>query len=180
MNARPQEERKAQALSAPVREARQVGALCYRITKGGKLRLLLITSRDTGRWLIPKGWPMRGRKAHKAALMEAWEEAGVRGKAGRAPIGQFSYLKKRDDGQTILAHVDVYPVRVRKLEKRYPERGQRMRKWVSPKKAMKLASDAGLVPLIEAFAAGFDAAQAPDAEPDPIDAPRGKPSPARD
>ena len=60
-------------------ERHQVAALCWRMGQGGAVEILLVTSRDTGRWVIPKGWPMDGKSASAAAAREAWEEAGVKG-----------------------------------------------------------------------------------------------------
>lgn len=131
------------------RATAQCGALCYRVTKSGKLKVLMITSRDSGRWLIPKGWPIKRRSLRKVAEQEAFEEAGVKGKIARKPIGSFRYVKDMGSKTDVLCEVEVYPLRVALLELRYPERGQRERCWVSPKKAMKIASDPELVPLIE-------------------------------
>ena len=74
----------------------QVGALPYRTIDKGKVELLLITSRDTGRWLIPKGWPMTGVKDYDAAAQEAWEEAGVVGPVRRKPIGSYRSCSRRN------------------------------------------------------------------------------------
>ncbi len=71
----------------------QYAALPYRITKPGVLEFMLITSRGTGRWIIPKGWPMKGRKPPKAAAREAFEEAGLRGEIGGKAVGSFTYEK---------------------------------------------------------------------------------------
>lgn len=128
--------------------AAQCGALCYRVTKSGKLKILMITSRDSGRWLIPKGWPIKRRSMRKVAAQEAFEEAGVKGRIARKPVGSFRYVKGLGGGRNVLCEVEVYPMKVKRLERRFPERGQRERRWVSAKKAMKLASDPELVPLI--------------------------------
>ncbi|WP_319005723.1 NUDIX hydrolase [Pararhizobium sp. BT-229] len=87
----------------------QYGALCYRRTEPlREVEALLITSRDTNRWVIPKGWPMPGKEPHEVAAREAFEEAGVRGKAKKKPLGYFSYLKKLDDGSMALCLVQVH------------------------------------------------------------------------
>lgn len=54
----------------------QYGALCFRFGEDGAVEILLITSRDSGRWIIPKGWPMKKKEPHEAAAVEAWQEAG--------------------------------------------------------------------------------------------------------
>ncbi len=130
----------------PVRQ--QVAALCYR-KKDDKTQVLLITSRDTGRWIIPKGWPMEDRSDAKAALQEAWEEAGVTGRlTARKPIGHYRYLKLLKDGSMVPIETDVYPVKVKALAAKYPEAGQRKRKWVSPRKAADLVQEPQLKELL--------------------------------
>ncbi len=74
----------------------QYAALPYRVRDG--LELLLITSRETGRWVIPKGWPMKGKTAHAAAAREALEEAGLKGKIGKQSLGDYSYGKRLSNG----------------------------------------------------------------------------------
>lgn len=61
----------------------QYAALCFRYADGGTIEILLVTSRTSGRWIIPRGWPMKRKKPHQAAAIEAWEEAGVRGRVRR-------------------------------------------------------------------------------------------------
>lgn len=111
----------------------QVGALCYRIREG-KLEYLLVTSRGTGRWVIPKGWPIDGETPADAARQEAWEEGGVIGKPVGNAIGVYSYTKTGDRER--LPHiVVVFPIRVKRIEEVFPEYRERRRKWFSPKKA---------------------------------------------
>ncbi|WKL33782.1 NUDIX domain-containing protein (plasmid) [Sinorhizobium meliloti] len=73
--------------------AHQIGAICYRVNEMGAVEVLLITTRASGRWTIPKGWPIKNLKPHQAAEREAWEEAGVAGKAKKRALGYFTYLK---------------------------------------------------------------------------------------
>ncbi|MBL7405872.1 NUDIX domain-containing protein, partial [Escherichia coli] len=73
---------------------RQVGALPFRHGRDGKTKILLVTSRESRRWVIPKGWPMKGRKPFEAAAREAYEEAGLRGAVGKRPIGLYLYQKR--------------------------------------------------------------------------------------
>ena len=68
--------------------AQQVAALCWRLRKN-TLQFVLITSRDTGRWVIPKGWPVPGLALSAAAASEAWEEAGVIGRISDQPLGDY-------------------------------------------------------------------------------------------
>jgi 8-oxo-dGTP pyrophosphatase MutT (NUDIX family) len=108
----------------------QYAALCYRRAADGEIEILLVTSRDTGRWIIPKGWPMKGKKPHRAAAIEAWEEAGVKGKARKKAFGYFTYLKGKKDG-SVPVSAAVFLLRVDKLDDAFQEKGQRKREWVS-------------------------------------------------
>lgn len=129
----------------------QYGALCWRL-RGGKARVLLVTSRDTGRWIIPKGWPMKTRDAAAAAANEAWEEAGVQGRIKAESLGFYTYLKTRPDADAVTCAVEVFPLRVDRLERRYPERAERRRKWFAPEKAARKVNEPELRALILAFA----------------------------
>lgn len=109
----------------------QVAALCYRGT-GDEREFLLITSRQTKRWIIPKGWPVRGLESNEAALREAWEEAGVRrGEVSADPVGTYTYQKRQDTDWAFPVQTLVYSVAVRDVADRYPEHSERTRKWVS-------------------------------------------------
>lgn len=111
----------------------------------------MITSRGTGRWIIPKGWPMSGRSASGAALREAWEEAGVRGTAKDKPIGFYGYNKGQGRGLTIPINVQVHLIRVEKLESDFPEASERSREWFTPAEAAKLVDEDGLRKLLRNF-----------------------------
>ena len=131
----------------------QFGALCWR-RKGKQVEVLLITSRDTGRWLLPKGWPIEGLGGAGAAAREAFEEAGVEGEIGEEPLGYYAYVKtgvrqgkRREDLPCVVA---VYPLRVRKLLDRFPERRERRRKWFSAAKAAQKVAEPELRALIAA------------------------------
>jgi len=133
-------------LREPFRE--QQGAICYREGDDGRPEVLLVTSRDTGRWVIPKGWPMKGKKAHRAAEIEAREEAGVRGKASKKPVGNYTYLKGMPDGSHVPCVVRVHLLRVRDLEERFRETGQRCRDWVSFDEASRRVREPELKTLL--------------------------------
>lgn len=128
----------------------QFAALCYRI-KRGKVQVLLVTSRRTKRWIVPKGWPMEGRTPAASALQEAWEEAGVRGRAEEPCLGVYSYAKGRLETDDLQCLAMLYPVSVTALSKRFPEYGQRRRRWVSRKKAARLVTEPELAQLIKDF-----------------------------
>ena len=123
----------------------QVGALCLQAETGS---VLLVTSRGTGRWIIPKGWPMDGRSVGGAALREAWEEAGVRGEVEETAFGRYSYDKKLTKGLSAPVEVQVHLVRVEGLDKNFPERKQRQRRWFTPAEAAGLVDEAGLARLL--------------------------------
>lgn len=129
--------------------AQQVGALCI---DPGTGKVLLITSRGTGRWVIPKGWPMEGRSLAGAALQEAWEEAGMRGAISEKPIGSFGYDKILPRGSAIPVEVSVFVLRVDHIAKNYPERLQRHRKWFKPERAAKMVDEPGLKKLLRKMA----------------------------
>lgn len=128
----------------------QVAALCYRETNKGK-RVLLITSRDTGRWIIPKGWQMKGRSDAEAALQEAWEEAGVKdAKVTPTPIGTYKYLKGLKDGSSVPIKTRVFAAQVTSMSETFPEVKQRIRKWFSPAQAARLVAEPELKALLRA------------------------------
>lgn len=129
----------------------QYAALCWRM-HGRHPRILLVTSRDTGRWIIPKGWPIDGRSPEDVAMVEAWEEAGVTGRAAAEPLGSFTYTKLRPNGEGIPCAVQVFALRVERLERRYPERSERRRKWFTPEKAARKVAEPGLRALLLGFA----------------------------
>jgi 8-oxo-dGTP pyrophosphatase MutT (NUDIX family) len=127
---------------------RQYAALPFRLAVDGRPEILLITSRTTRRWIIPKGWPMGQRAPHKVAELEAMEEAGVSGRIGKQPLGVYHYDKLLGDGSTARCRVDVYGLEVRKEKASWPEKKKRERRWMGIDEAASLADDAELVPLI--------------------------------
>jgi 8-oxo-dGTP pyrophosphatase MutT (NUDIX family) len=128
----------------------QVAALPYRMSSGA-LEVLLITSRDSGRWLIPKGWEMKNRKPSQAAEVEAFEEAGVRGAVAKQPIGQYSYAKTLKDGAIVQCRVDVFPLAVKRQAKKWKEKGQRRLEWMTPAEAATRVAEPELARLIADF-----------------------------
>ncbi|MEM9432705.1 MAG: NUDIX hydrolase [Pseudomonadota bacterium] len=128
----------------------QFAALCYRFHKD-QVQVLLITSRTSRRWILPKGWPLEGEKPADAAMTEAFEEAGVKGKPIDFCIGMYSYMKVMSKKLSLPCAVSVFPVRVKKLVDDFPEAGQRKRKWVTPKKAAKLVREPELQKILLHF-----------------------------
>jgi 8-oxo-dGTP pyrophosphatase MutT (NUDIX family) len=132
--------------------AHQVAALCWRLHKNA-LQFVLITSRDTGRWVIPKGWPVPGLAPSAAAAREAWEEAGVIGRIGDRPLGDYLYNKVTSPALSIRCAVTVFPLRVAELKRNFPEAKQRRRRWVDAEKAAKLVAEPELASLFQSIAA---------------------------
>lgn len=128
----------------------QYGALCWRKHRG-RLQVLLVTSRDTGRWIIPKGWPIDGLSPAETALREAWEEAGVEGEASADSLGLFPYDKMLSPERTVPCLVAVYGVHVKRLRGSFPERAQRRRKWFAPDKAAQKVTEGELGQLLSGF-----------------------------
>ena len=126
-------------LHGPARQ--QVAALCYRLD-GKSKKVLLITSRDTGRWIIPKGWPIDGLEDPQAAQQEAWEEAGVvKGQLGSQAIGNYSYRKSLENGTDIPVTTTVFPLMVEEMRQEFPEAKERRLKWVSPIDAANMVDE---------------------------------------
>jgi 8-oxo-dGTP pyrophosphatase MutT (NUDIX family) len=130
---------------------RQYAAICYRKTAEGVFKVLLVTTRETGRWTIPKGWPIKGCTGPEVAKTEAWEEGGVTGKIKKRSCGYYSYLKRLDIGTTALTLVQVYPLAVQKLFDKFPECKQRQSKWVTPAEAADLVDEPQLKGLLVSF-----------------------------
>ncbi|MGC9370289.1 MAG: NUDIX hydrolase [Paracoccaceae bacterium] len=128
----------------------QYAALCYRVVKD-RAEVLMITSRDTGRWVIPKGWPIEGLSPHKSAAQEAWEEAGVEGKVYDRMLGIYSYLKRMDKGDDVPCVVAVYPIKVKTLHDKFLERAERKRRWMSLKKAAQSVHEPELAEILRHF-----------------------------
>ncbi len=131
-------------------ERRQVAALPFRKTASGEIEILLITSRETGRFIIPKGWPMKRLSDSDAAAREAYEEAGVVGKVRRKPIGEYRYWKRLERSFELLA-VDVYPLEVETQRAEWPEKNARRSGWLPQEDAATLVDEPGLVTLIRNF-----------------------------
>ncbi|MEI2687133.1 MAG: NUDIX hydrolase [Cypionkella sp.] len=136
---------------APDQNAAQFGAICYRMHRG-KVEILLITSRDTGRWVVPKGWPIVGLGAAETAAREAWEEAGVEGSIQAMALGHFTYAKAIAGKPSVHCAVDVFALRVEALKDRFPERKERRRKWFAAAKAARKVAEPELRKLILEFA----------------------------
>jgi len=128
----------------------QFAALCFRI-RDGQTQVLLITSRTRKRWILPKGWPMDGRSPAQAAKQEAWEEAGATGRAYPQCLGVYHYRKTSGPEKGLPCLAAVFPLRVKKLRKTFPERNQRRRKWFSLAEAAERVSEPELKVILASF-----------------------------
>ena len=128
----------------------QFGALCYRISDG-KIQVLLITSRRTQRWILPKGWPENGMTPGESAANEAMEEAGVTGKLNERPLGVYYYEKTVKNGKNYPCIVTIYELKVQKTWADYQEKSERRRKWFSQKGAANRVLEPDLALLIKSF-----------------------------
>ncbi|MDK1389926.1 NUDIX hydrolase [Sinorhizobium sp. 7-81] len=123
------------------RQISQCGTICLRINEGNEPEVLLLTSRGTGRWIIPKGYLERNEQPHKCAKREALEEAGVTGKIGKKPIGSYTYIK---DSKRPPHMVSVFLMEFKDEVDDFREKGQRTRRWVSPLEAADLVVETEL------------------------------------
>ena len=130
----------------------QYAALTYRLSGKSSAEVMLVTSRETQRWIIPKGWPQKGKAPHNSAAREAFEEAGVVGAVGKRAVGSFLYQKRLKNGDVRLCEVHVFPMRVKRQSKQWPEKEQREVKWVSAKEAAETVKEPMLSEIIRRLA----------------------------
>lgn len=128
----------------------QYGALPYQVTKGGSLELLLVATKQSERWALPKGRRIKGKKPAKCAAREAFEEAGIRGVVAKKSIGAFHFVKAEADGPAGMREVRIFPLKV-KRELRPAKAPRRMRRWFAPSAALAAVDDAGLKSVINRF-----------------------------
>jgi 8-oxo-dGTP pyrophosphatase MutT (NUDIX family) len=136
----------------PDREPRtQYAALPWRKTADSALEILLITSRETRRWVIPKGWPMKDMTPEAAAAQEAYEEAGVLGQPRHKQLGIYHYDKRLRSGRLQHVRVQVYALEVKEARDIWPEMAERDRLWSSPAEAASLVDEPELKTLLAKF-----------------------------
>ncbi|MBY2926772.1 NUDIX hydrolase [Rhizobium leguminosarum] len=130
----------------------QYGAVCFRyLGDEDKVEILLVTSRQSRRWVIPKGWPIRRKKPFETAATEAWEEAGVQGSVRKKPIGRYTYLKELGPDVVSPCMVDLFQIEVKRLTDDFKERGERVLVWVSPDEAARRVRELELKSLLVSF-----------------------------
>jgi 8-oxo-dGTP pyrophosphatase MutT (NUDIX family) len=130
----------------------QLAALPWRRAADGAVEILLITSRETRRWVMPKGWPIKGLKSAEAAAREAFEEAGIIGETSKKAFGSYRYGKVLRSGRVQHVRVGLYPMRVVEEREDYPEKGQREKRWASRDEAAALVDEPDLKRLLAAYA----------------------------
>lgn len=142
----------AAQLSAPIKKdagtLQQYGALAWRRSKRGEVKILLITSRERKRWIVPKGWPIKGKTPARTAAREAFEEAGVIGDAQAEAIGAYNYVKILRDGTEADCRVVLFGLEVRGTLLNWPERAERTRQWLTVPEAATTVSDTGLAEIL--------------------------------
>jgi hypothetical protein len=126
---------------------RQVAAVPFRLAADGSLEVMLVTSRETRRFIVPKGWPMKGKSGRKAATIEAEQEAGVVGKTLKKPAGSYSYWKRLSN-HFVRIDVTVYLLAVTEERADWREIGSRQRAWLSPADAATLIDEPELATLV--------------------------------
>jgi len=141
----------------PDREPRaQFAALPWRRGADGEVEILLITSRETRRWVIPKGWPIKGKSSAKSAAQEAFEEAGLIGKIGKSPIGAYAYDKRLKNGRLQHVRVAVFALQVESEAQDFPEAGQREKLWLPVIDASGRVDEPQLIALLASFRPSVD------------------------
>lgn len=129
----------------------QYAALPWR-RANGSLEILLVTTRRTHRWIVPKGWPVPGRSPAECAALEAYEEAGISGEIANEPVGSFLYEKRRKSGDLLPCKVEVFPLEVQRERQTWPEKDARDTRWCSPEEALARVEEPGLRRVIADFA----------------------------
>ena len=134
---------------------RQYGVIAWKAGEAGRPLVLLITSRDTGRWVVPRGNPVPGLPPHLSAGQEAWEEAGVRGRLATEAAGEYRYRKRLRLGRGARARVLLFPLAVEEEAESWPEAHQRTRRWFAPADAAAAVVEPELQALLLRFADAF-------------------------
>ena len=132
--------------------SRQFAALAFKY-QDNETFIMLVTSRETGRWVLPKGWAEKSLTGPDLAAKEAFEEAGIRGQAMKKPVGSYQYLKRLPKGRDVECEVEVFPLRVETVLDDWPERKQRQRQWFTLAQAALAVDEGDLATLLLRLAA---------------------------
>jgi 8-oxo-dGTP pyrophosphatase MutT (NUDIX family) len=133
----------------------QYGVIPVRPSAEGGVEVLLITSRETRRWVVPRGNPIPGKDPAASAAQEAYEEAGIAGEVDPRPVGRYFYEKRRRNGDLLPAEVRLFRMRVAEEHDEWPEKGQRERRWFSVQDAAAAVAEAELADLIRTAASSL-------------------------
>ena len=128
----------------------QYAAIPWR-RRDGELKILLVTTLNSKRWILPKGWPIPGLAPAESAAREAEEEAGVTGEVQPEPLGVFHYDKRRNTGATLRCRVEVFGLKVSRQRRSWPEKAARQICWCSPEEALAHVTEPGLRRVIGRF-----------------------------
>jgi 8-oxo-dGTP pyrophosphatase MutT (NUDIX family) len=118
------------------------------MVRDGELLVMLVTSRETGRWVIPKGWPEKNMTGSAVAAMEAFEEAGLIGDIALKPLASFLYSKRLSEIKRKRCRVEVYLFAVHQELDDWLEKDQRKREWMLPSEAATRVAEVGLATLL--------------------------------
>jgi two-component system phosphate regulon sensor histidine kinase PhoR len=132
----------------------QFGVIPVRSGAEGGLEVLLITSRETRRWVVPRGNPIPGKSPAESAAQEAYEEAGIVGTVDPEPVGRYFYRKRRRTGALLPAEVQLFRMQVDEEREDWPERGERERRWFAPQEAAAAVAESELAEMIRALSPG--------------------------
>jgi len=130
----------------------QYAALPYRVVDG-HVEVMLVTSRETKRWILPKGQPEKRLKPYEVAAAEAYEEAGIMGSVDKDAMTMFASTKRLKNGTELPCTIKVYVLKVKKVLDAWPEKSERERRWFSPGEAAMVATEAGLIRTLLDFGA---------------------------
>lgn len=126
----------------------QFGVIPWRRSADGDAEILLITSRETRRWVVPRGNAIAGLRDYESAAQEAFEEAGIRGGVEQSALGAYRYDKRRRDGRVVAAEVQLFRMLVTEESADWPERLERERRWFAPEEAAAAVAEPDLARLI--------------------------------
>lgn len=133
----------------------QFAALPFRIEDGHPM-VLLVTSRETKRWILPKGQPERKLSPHQVAEAEAYEEAGLIGTVFKTPFAEYDSYKRLKNGREVPCLMRVFLLEVGHQLDAWPEKHERERRWMTPGEAAMLVTEPGLVRVLLDFGGRFD------------------------
>ena len=119
----------------------------------GEVVVMLVTSRETQRWVLPKGWAEPDLAPHELAAKEAFEEAGLVGAVSPEPIGRYSYDKRLSGGRCVPCEVGVFTMQVERQLDSWPEQQQRRTGWFTLAQAAMAVDEGDLVTLLLQLAA---------------------------